>query len=500
MLEELVKIKSLFKINLWMWNVVASIFWYDFETTGINPQNDRPLQVAGVRTDLELKEIADPVNFYCQLSDDILPHPEACLVTGITPDLLVNKGIKEADFFNQLNKQMIIPQTCSAGYNTLRFDDEITRYGFYRNFIDPYGREWQGGNSRWDLIDLLRTAYALRPEGIVWPKLDGEVSLKLELLTEANGISHTKAHDALSDVRATISLAKLIKIKHTKLYDYLFKLRLKKELLERITLLKPMLHISGRFSSKRNYLSVISPLAWHPINKNALIVCDLQRDISPLLDLSAKELAVYLYTKHEKLPANILPIPLKLLHINRCPVIAPLSVLRKQDIDRLALDLNFCLNQANLLKQQVSRWQVKLRELYLQENSLTAIDDPEQQLYKGFISERDKKQCAYVNKANPDSLAREKIIFEDDRLSVLLFRYRARNYPATLSSQEQLLWQQFCYKRLSHSVYGAPITFTNFISANQQLLKCCSFEQKQILLKWQDYAQLLAKRYNLGGN
>jgi exodeoxyribonuclease-1 len=49
----------------------------------------------------------------------------------------------------------------------------VTRYSLYRNFFDPYAREWQGGNSRWDLIDVVRAAYALRPEGIVWPKKTG---------------------------------------------------------------------------------------------------------------------------------------------------------------------------------------------------------------------------------------------------------------------------------------------------------------------------------------
>ncbi len=479
----------------------ASIFWYDFETTGINPQCDRPLQVAGVRTDLELNEIAEPVNYYCQLADDILPHPEACLVTGITPDLLVNKGIKEATFFNLLNEQLIVPQTCTAGYNTLRFDDEITRYGFYRNFIDPYAREWQGGNSRWDLIDLIRTTYALRPEGIEWPMLEGQASLKLELLTSANGLSHSQAHDALSDVRATISLAKLIKTKQPKLYHYLFKLRAKREIQQRITLLKPLVHISGRFSAVRSYLSIILPLAWHPINKNALIVCDLQRDISPLLTLSATELASYLYTKHEELPTNILPIPLKLLHINRCPVVAPLTVLRTQDIERLALDLNYCFKQAGLLRQQVSIWQAKLIELYQQEKMFTTtIDDPEQQLYQGFISERDKKQCDYIRKAKAERLAAEKISFEDERLTTLLFRYRARNYPASLSPQEQLSWWQFCQHRLSDPTFGAPVTIANFLALNKQLMARCDSNQQHILLKWQDYIQTLAQQYHLAKN
>lgn len=478
----------------------ASIFWYDFETTGINPKADRAVQVAGLRTDLELNEIDEPINYYCQLADDILPHPEACLVTGITPDLLASKGLKEAEFFKCLHEELIKPQTCVAGYNSIRFDDEVTRYGLYRNFFDPYGREWQGGNSRWDIIDLLRTTYALRPEGINWPVVEGQVSLKLELLTDHNGISHSQAHDALSDVRATIALARLVKERQPKLYDYLFKLRLKREVEQKITLLKPLVHISGRFAATRHYLSIVLPLAWHPVNKNALIVCDLQKDVSPLLTLSSEQLATYLYTKHEELPADILPISLKLIHINKCPVIAPLGVLREQDITRLAVDLTSCFQQAELLIKQQALWRNKLIELYKQADSdqfITMIDDPEQQLYTGFLSNRDKKQCDYIRHIAPAQLAKEAeaISFEDERLAPLLFRYRARNYPETLSKDEQTRWQLFNQHRLTDSYYGAPCTLAQFQMEVKKLLASCTIDQRQILLKWQAYGELLAQRY-----
>ena len=229
--------------------MTPSIFWYDYETTGINPRCDRPLQVAGIRTDEALNEIGEPLNLYCQPSDDILPHPMACLITGITPQRLAERGLSEGEFMTRLHAEMSVPGTCGAGYNSLRFDDEVTRYSLYRNFFDPYGREWQGGNTRWDLIDLLRTAYALRPEGINWPQEDGRVSLKLERLTAANGIDHGQAHDALADVRATIALARLVRSQQPKLYEFLYKQRSKPRVLEQIELLKPLLHVSGRFAA-----------------------------------------------------------------------------------------------------------------------------------------------------------------------------------------------------------------------------------------------------------
>ena len=226
---------------------MTTIFWYDYETTGINPRCDRPVQVAGIRTDLELNEIDEPLNLYCQPSDDILPHPMACLITGITPSRLEDRGLVEGEFMTRTHAHLSLPGTCGAGYNTLRFDDEVTRYSLYRNFFDPYAREWQGGNSRWDLIDVVRTAYALRPEGIVWPEEEGRVTLKLERLTAANGIDHGQAHDALSDVRATIALARLIRDKQPKLYEWLFQLRTKQRVLDQVRLLQPMVHLGTVF-------------------------------------------------------------------------------------------------------------------------------------------------------------------------------------------------------------------------------------------------------------
>jgi exodeoxyribonuclease I len=476
--------------------VTSSLFWYDFETTGIDPRRDRPLQVAGIRTDEQLNEIGEPLNIYCQPSDDILPHPAACLVTGITPQTLAEKGLGEAEFMTRLHAELSLPGTCGVGYNSLRFDDEVTRYSLYRNFFDPYAREWQGGNSRWDLIDLLRTAYALRPEGINWPEEGGRVSLKLERLTEANGIDHGQAHDALSDVRATIALARLVRSKQPKLYDYLYQLRSKQQVLDQIRLLQPLVHISGRFAGARHYLAVVLPLAWHPRNRNALIVCDLQSDISPILNENGATLRQRLYTRHEHLLEGELPVPLKLLHINRCPVVAPLKVLRPEDIQRMDLQLPVYLQRAEQLTAAQPEWRDKLAQVY-EEESFAGSADPEQQLYAGFIGDRDRRLCEQVRRIDPQQLAQQAWPFDDQRLPELLFRYRARNFAQFLNSEEQQRWRAFCQQRLSQSEQGAPNTLEQFTQALNELYTGASAQQQAILLAWRDYAGQLRQRYQL---
>lgn len=470
--------------------MASSIFWYDFETTGISTRRDRPLQVAGIRTNEALEEIGEPLNIYCRPADDILPHPAACLVTGITPATLLEKGVCEADFIERLHRELVQPGTCGAGYNSLRFDDEVLRHSLYRNFFDPYAREWQGGNSRWDLIDLVRTAYALRPEGLVWPQEDGRVTLKLERLSQANGLEHLQAHDALSDVRATIALARLIRERQPKLYDYLYGLRRKDAVIEQIELLKPLVHVSGRFSASRHYLSVVLPLAWHPRNRNALIVCDLNADCSPLLEASAEDLRERLYTRREALDGK-LPVPLKLVQINRCPVLAPIKVLREADIDRLGLDMQSCEARAKELQGRQAQWREKLTIIYQQE-AFEATSDPEQQLYDGFLGERDRRLCDQVRNL---ASSQEMFAFDDERLPELYSRYRARNYPESLSVAEKMQWQTFCRQRLSDPQYGAPNTLEQFESSLQEVMTSASPAQVKLLRQWAQHAQALRKRY-----
>lgn len=475
---------------------MTSIFWYDYETTGINPRCDRALQVAGIRTDADLNEIDAPVNLYCRPGDDILPHPAASMITGITPSLLAAEGLAEAEFMTRVHTELARPGTCGAGYNTLRFDDEVTRYSLYRNFFDPYAREWQGGNSRWDLIDVVRTAYALRPDGLNWPEEEGRVTLKLERLTAANGIDHGNAHEALSDVRATIALARLIREKQPKLYDWLFQLRSKQRVIDQIKLLQPMVHISGRFSAQRHYLGVVLPLAWHPRNRNALIVCDLGLDPQPLLDEDAQSLKQRLYTRREQMESGQLPIPLKLIHVNKCPVVAPLSVLRDADQQRLGLNMDELVARALRLSDAPEAWQDKLAEVYAAED-FAASEDPEQQLYDGFIGDRDRRLCEQVRLSDPQQLAREHWPFDDERLPPLLFRYRARNFPETLNAEEQQRWLEFCRQRLTAPEWGAPNTLKSFTEATEQLLATATDAQRAVLEAWQSHARSLAARLSI---
>ncbi|WP_408068338.1 exodeoxyribonuclease I, partial [Yersinia pekkanenii] len=419
-----------------------TFYIHDYETFGQRPALDRPAQFAGVRTDVDFNIIEPPLVIYCAPADDYLPQPEAVMITGITPQHALANGVNEAEFSRQIHQAFSVPGTCILGYNNIRFDDEVSRNIFYRNFYDPYAYSWQGGNSRWDLLDVMRACYALRPEGIIWPENeDGLPSFKLEHLTKANGVEHLHAHDAMSDVHATIALAKLVKQAQPRLFDYLYQHRSKHKINALIDIadMTPLVHVSGMFGAARGNTSWVAPLAWHPDNKNAVIMCDLAGDMSPLLALDSDTLRERLYTRRDKLNANDAAIPLKLVHINKCPVLAPAKTLLPENAERLGIDRQRCLQNLQLLRQN-PQVREKVVALFAEAEPFTVSDDVDAQLYNGFFSDADRATMKIMLQTEPQNLPALDLTFQDPRLEPLLFRFRARNYPNTLTDSEQKRW------------------------------------------------------------
>lgn len=468
---------------------METIFWYDFETFGANTVWDRPAQFAGIRTDLELNIIGEPETFYCRQADDYLPHPQACLITGITPQLCQQEGLPEAEFIARIQALFSEPRTCVAGYNSIRFDDEVTRNTLYRNFYDAYAREWQNGNSRWDILDMVRCAYALRPEGIEWPiGADGKVSFRLELLTQANGIEHGKAHDAMSDVYATIALAKLIKEKQPKLFQYLFELRRKENVAAQLDILnkKPVLHVSGMISVERRCATLMVPLAAHPTNKNAVICFDLQQHPAALLELPAEEIQRRLYTPAAQLQEGE-RIALKAIHLNKCPVVAPAKMVSPDIAARLGLNGDVLREHLQLLKNgpDIS---AKLAQVFSAAEH-KVITDPDGMLYSGgFFSPADKEAMEIIRNTPPEQLADLQLNFKDKRLEEMLFRYRARNYPEYLLDDEFERWETYRQQRLLQGNTPA-LTFNQFAQALQEAAQQADPKQHHLLADLQLYAE-----------
>lgn len=434
-----------------------TLYWYDYETFGEDPYRDLPVQFAGIRTDLDLNPISQPLVLYCKPPPDYLPSPVACLIHGITPQLAIARGIPECQFIRRINSEFSVPRTCVVGYNNIRFDDEVTRCGLYRNLLDPYAREWRYGNSRWDLIDVVRMARALRPEGIQWPRDEaGRLTLKLDHLTAINGIQHAHAHDALQDVMATISLAKLIKTRQPRLYDFLFQSRGKHAATRMLALgsMVPVVHASSRFSTEKLNLTLVVALAKSPANPNGIVTFDLSQDPQQMLEMTPLEIHDSLYAPRDQPGKQNDRVALKTIHLNKCPAIAPLSVIRSEDARRLALDVSLCMKHLDILKRAEGLGEKIGAVMSLGKREMLERD-PELSLYAGFPTQSDRRTLDELASASPTELSRLTPVFDDPKYDELFFRYRARNFPETLDSQDRIRWHDHCQNRLIAGANGA---------------------------------------------
>lgn len=438
-------------------NKTTSFYWFDYETFGVHPAWDRPCQFAGVRTDADLNVIGEPLVIYCRQSPDYLPNPEACRITGISPQLANDKGLCEAEFIRLIHEQMTYPGTCSVGYNNIRFDDEFTRHTLFRNLFDAYEQEWKNDCSRWDLLDIVRLTRALRPDGIQWPtNEDGSSTNRLEHLSVANGIEHSQAHDAMSDVWATLGMAKLIKQMQPRLFDYAFNQRGKQAVAEMLNTQqrKPCLQVSGMISADRYHISPVIPLCRHSKNSNSIIVLDLFEDSQYLTELDSDEIARRLFTPTSERTKDDQARPgLRTIQINKCPVLVPLSTMAKADALRLGID------QATVIKRatEASQW---LEDSVIERIAVAltrdwpddSLRDVDGTLYTGnFLSQADKQRLQHIRDEEPASTTIDThgAHFDDKRLDEMLRRYISRNHPETLNTEDTQIWQEHCRERLN---------------------------------------------------
>lgn len=465
-----------------------SFFFYDLETSGLDPRSSRIMQFAGQRTDMNLKPIGDPVNVFVKLTPDTLPSPDAILVTGITPQQTIAEGLTEAEFLKFFYEEVVQPGTIFVGFNSVRFDDEFMRYLHYRNFYDPYGWQWKDGCSRWDILDLIRMTRALRPDGINWPFApDGKPANRLEMLTDVNKLDHSNAHDALSDVFATIAVAKLIQTKQPDLFKYLLQYRNKKSAKELVQKNEPFVYTTGRYPSEFLHTSAAVLLTSHS-TQDAALVYDLHHDPRPFIKMSVSEIVqAWRYTKDPE----ALRLPVKTLKYNRCPAIAPLGVIKDSIVqERLGLTLEKIkknLSYLNAAKQEFSAKVLEAAEVLDKErqakqgelisNELTV----DSRLYDGFLGDADSVLMSVARAAQPDELADYKAKFSDDRLKGLLPLYKARNYPKSLTSEERSTWDDFRAKKILSG--GTSSEAAKYFNRIEELAKQTTDKNKQYLLE-----------------
>lgn len=478
--------------------MAASFLFYDLETSGVNPREARIMQFAGQRTTLDLEPIGESHNYLIRLTADILPDPEAILVTGITPQQTIESGYSEVEFLKIFHNEIALPGTIFTGFNSVRFDDEFLRFLHYRNFYDPYEWSWQDGRSRWDMLDVVRMTRALRPDGIQWPfASDGAPTNRLELLAALNQLTHEKAHDALSDVEATIGLARLIRKKQPKLFDFLLSMRDKRAVAKIVSSNQPFVYTSGRYDSDFEKTTVAVHLADIPDQPGAALVYDLRHNPKEYTKKSEDELINAWQTRRSD---REFPLPVKIIRYNRCPAVAPLGVLDEASQGRL------CLDTAKINKHHKDLQENRKALVQTFQNVALAVRPTEQEklfeledvdvdtrLYDGFFSKEDSQMLERVRAAHPNELTVANFPFKDDRLKQLLPLYKARNYPESLTSDEQTAWEGYRYRRFMQG--GEKSRFAQFarqLQATAERIVTQSPDKQYLLHELQLYAESIA--------
>lgn len=464
----------------------TSFYFYDLETSGINPRTSRIMQFAGQRTDMDLRPIAEPDNILIKLSDDILPEPDAILVTGITPQSTLSDGITEFEFLRYFTDKIALPGTIFVGFNTVRFDDEFMRFTHYRNFYDAYEWSWRDNRSRWDLLDVVRITRALRPDGIEWPFApNGKPTNRLELLTELNGLDHSNAHDALSDVNATIAVARLIRNKQPKLFEYLLEMRSKNKVKELVESSSAFVYSSGKYPNLYQKTTVATRLGDHP-GKQGVLVYDLRRDPEEYVHMMAPELAAAWrhYTEDETKR-----FPVKVLQYNRCPAVAPLSVIKLDDQSKNNIHIDLDEIEANRVKlakypQFYSNLlaAIKIMDKNMQATMMVDRLEVDAQLYDGFFGDQDRTAMSVVRAADSDEIMSLDIDFEDNRLNELLPLYKARNFKSLLDSEQMTEWEK--HRQLFLLSGGESSRFAKFYKRLEEIMSNQSIdEDKKFVLE-----------------
>ena len=485
-------------------NDPETFLWYDFETYGSDPATTRIAQCAAIRTDATCTQILEEQVWYCRAVPDFLPDPVACAVTGLTPPLVNARddALTEPAFAAQLLRVLSQPGTCWVGYNNVRFDDACLRYLLHRNLLDPFAHENRLDTSRWDLLDVLRLAYAFRPEGIEWPSRtdDPEApSFKLEDLAAANAIAQPRAHDARCDVLALIALANLVRTRQPRLFAYALGLRTPARvdaLLSARAPREPLWLISPFVPASQGHLSPVVVLGKRPGRRNEWLTLDLREPVARFLETPLETLHAWRFCPEVSLPESAYRSPVRTISVKKTPMLANWAAIGATDPARFGLDLDAIQSQFAVAQRYRDALHEKAAALLARGEAefIGQTRDPEIALYGEFPGGRDRSRLAAAWQAAPDSGPDATVLQEleaalaSPTLRELAFRLRARWYPESLSDDDATRWTQLRCARVCHGAAGASLSRATFRERFAQAAAALSEERRAELASWETEA------------
>lgn len=426
-------------------------FFHDYETYGLNTKKTRVSQFAGIRTDQDLNILEDSSFEHFSIPPiDFLPSPEACLVTGITPYSIEQSGkeyLNDYELFSKISDYFNQPGTCSIGYNSINFDDEITRNGFYRNHIPVYTREFKSGCSRFDLLNMLREFAFLYPEDIEIPlDEEGNKIFKLDTLAPLNGFKEDSYHDALTDVRATIFMAKLMKDKQPDYWDFRINLHRKAEMGSYILNNREniLLYTNSVNGGKSDFVEPILITAFSYPDNNSFIGVKLS-DLDGLKDIFSADdnkLRERLFMTNEELAEEDLRrLPFVKIASNKATILMNYNDAMSLGVAKINKPLSEINENLKFVQDHIKTFREKSMIAYKNESYQNNEKNPDLKIYGGFMDRQDenlanKFMIDIKNKNYSDYIKND--VFSNDKLNSIARKIIYRNFGDDLMQIEEL--------------------------------------------------------------
>ncbi len=442
--------------------------FYDFETSGLNYYFDQPIQLAAKLVD-ENFNVLDELNEKCRLRDGVIPSPIALLITKTNlKDLSSKQSFYE--FMDKIHQKLSSwSPAIFIGYNNINFDEKFLRSSLYHSLHAPYLTN-TNNNSRTDLFKIILSICNLDKPYINIPidKEKGRKSLKLEKISENNKIKHEFAHDAMSDVDATLGVAEIIKNNDPDLWEHLMVFRNHNNVREfieenKICFLPPT-------TSTGDYTPVCY-LTSNPDNAKELIFFNLCEEVTDEIISSRTRNIGSLFKNKilKKVKSNDYPILLKYKHLDD-------TLKEKYSKDKNNYDVkfkllnsssNFVMNINQYLVDQLADYQVDNRDY------LSASEHVDEMLYNGFTGPSDWALIKKIDNLNKiDEILIELGALEDKRLVEL---YKRKLY----SDKQELLPEKNInnYKAyISNKIFddSEKVPWTTISKAKAELVKASS--------------------------
>jgi len=264
--------------------------FYDFETGGLSDAFDSIIQAAAILTDQDFN-IIDSFDMRGRMKKEYpVPHPKALLINGTSVDLLKNHENSNFALISKMQQKFLSwGETTYIGYNSIGFDERFLRQSLYQNALPPYLTN-TNGNKRADALKIIHSAAAVAPNSFVRPLNDdnGKITFKLDRFAPANGIDHSNAHDALSDVEATIGVCKLVKERCPDVWAAAMQTTSKQDVYKFIN--EDRIFCASRYFRGKEYTNGLAYLAVDPTYQNHVYCFDLKTDPDLIFDLDRSDL------------------------------------------------------------------------------------------------------------------------------------------------------------------------------------------------------------------